>query len=102
MTEKQMMPVVFVGHGSPTNAIGDNIYIPQGRKMGEYLGKPEVIIAISSHWYCEKLFVRTADVNKQINDRYGFPDELYQVHYEPEGHPQYAEKALKLLGMMLR
>ena len=49
MTEKQMMPVVFVGHGSPINAIGDNIYIPQGRKMGEYLGKPEVIIAISSH-----------------------------------------------------
>ncbi|WP_295030604.1 hypothetical protein [uncultured Methanobrevibacter sp.] len=47
------------------------------------------------------MFVRTADVNKQINDMYGFPDELYQVHYEPEGHPQYAEKALKLLGMML-
>ncbi|OWT33072.1 hypothetical protein BGI41_04340 [Methanobrevibacter sp. 87.7] len=96
MTKKE--PVIFVGHGSSLNAIGDNPYRTEWKKIGKYLGKPKVIIAFSAHWFKEDLYVRTADFNKQINDMYGFPDELYQVHYEPKGSPDYAKRVLDLLG----
>lgn len=99
MSKERIMPVIFVGHGAPTNAIGENMYIPEWKKVGEYLGKPNVIIAVSAHWYGEKLYVRTAKRNKQIHDMYGFPDELYQVKYEPKGSPRHAEKVLELLDI---
>lgn len=91
-------PVIFIGHGSPLNAIGDNPYRFKWKELGKYIGKPKVIIAISAHWFKDELYVRTADFNKQVNDMYGFPDELYQVHYEPKGSPEYAKKVLDLLG----
>ena len=92
------MPVLFTGHGSPMNAIGNNKARPVWKNIGETLPKPKVIIAISAHWATRGLFVRNAADNPQINDMYGFPKELYQVHYEPAGSPEFAQKTLQLLG----
>jgi len=86
------LPVIFSGHGSPMNAIGENRARDGWKRMGEELGKPELIIAVSAHWATRGLFVRTAADNPQINDMYGFPKELYEVHYEPKGNPEMAEK----------
>jgi len=94
------MPVIFAGHGSPLNAIGTNRARDGWRKMGEQLGKPKVIVCVSAHWATRGLFVRTSADNRQINDMYGFPEELYQVHYEPAGAPDVAARALELLGDM--
>ncbi|MGN1362096.1 MAG: hypothetical protein ACI4VU_00035 [Methanobrevibacter sp.] len=69
-------------------------------RIGEYIGKPKVIIAISAHWFKNELYVRTADFNKQINDMYVFPDELYQVHYEPKDHLDMQKKCLIYLGIL--
>lgn len=92
------MPVIFTGHGSPMNAIGKNRAREGWARVGQELLKPKVIIAVSAHWMTRGQAVRTAADNPQINDMYGFPDELYQVHYEPAGSPEYAAKVLNLLG----
>ncbi len=96
------MSVIFTGHGSPMNAIIENKARDTWKELGKKLEKPDVIIAISSHWETKELFVRTADNNPQINDMYGFPKELYEVHYEPQGSKEYARKALDLLGDMAK
>jgi len=100
MDLNKKMPVIFTGHGSPMNAIDNNRARDGWKKMGEYLGKPKVIIAVSAHWTTRGLFVRTENDNPQINDMYGFPKELYDVHYEPAGSSEYAEKVINLLGGM--
>jgi len=91
------MSVVFTGHGSPLNAIIDSPAKDGWKKVGEYLPKPKVIIAISAHWATKGLYVRRSETNPQINDMYGFPKELYEVHYEPKGSIEYADKVLSLL-----
>jgi len=100
MDTTKKMPVLFVGHGSPMNAIGKNRARDGWRQMGKQLGKPEVIVAVSAHWMTRGLGVRTAADNPQINDMYGFPEELYRVHYEPVGAPNVAKRALELLAPM--
>lgn len=92
-------PVLFCGHGSPTNAIDARSRARAGwREVGERFGKPKAILAVSAHWATRDTWVRTAADNPQINDMYGFPKELYQVHYKPTGAPEVANRALELLG----
>ncbi len=82
----EKMPVVFVGHGSPMNAIGNNRARRGWREVGKRIGKPTVILGISAHWTARgKVPVRTDPMNPQIMDMYGFPKELYQVQYQPMG-----------------
>lgn len=92
------MPVIFTGHGNPMNAIGNNRARTGWAKTGQELPRPEVIVAVSAHWATRSEVVRTAPDNPQVNDMYGFPPELYQVHYEPAGSPETAEEVLNLLG----
>ncbi|MDO4796516.1 MAG: class III extradiol ring-cleavage dioxygenase [Coriobacteriales bacterium] len=92
-------PVVFCGHGSPTNAIDARSQARVGwREAAARLGKPKAILAVSAHWATRGTWVRTAAQNPQINDMYGFPKELYQVQYKPAGAPEVAIRALELLG----
>jgi len=102
MSNEKRMPVIFSGHGSPMNAIGENRARDGWRMMGEKIGKPKVIIAVSAHWTTRGLYVRRAEDNPQINDMYGFPQELYDVHYEPAGSVEYADKVLNVLGGMAK
>ena len=87
-------PVLFAGHGSPLNAIGEN----RARTGWRALEKPRAIAAVSAHWQVTCLSVRTAADNPQINDMYGFPEELYRVRYAPPGDPALAARILELLG----
>ena len=98
MNIDKRMPVIFTGHGSPMNAIGSNRAREGWQKIGLSFNRPKVIIAVSAHWTTKGLCVRQSDKNPQINDMYGFPDELYRVHYEPEGSEEYAGRVLDLLG----
>jgi 4,5-DOPA dioxygenase extradiol len=84
------------------NAIGKNRARDGWQQLGKKLPKPRVIIAVSAHWQTSGICVRTAPDNPQIYDMYGFPDELYRVHYEPAGSPADAKKALALLGASAR
>ena len=96
-------PALFCGHGSPTNAIDAKSRARAGwREVGQMLGKPRAILALSAHWPTRGTFVRSSATNEPINDMYGFPEQLYQVHYEPAGAPDVAERAIELGGGMVR
>ncbi len=91
------MPVVFVGHGSPMNAIEDNQYTRNWREMAKKIPKPESIISISAHWYTKGTKILNEENPKTIYDMYGFPKQLYEISYSAPGNPKLAENAKKLI-----
>jgi 4,5-DOPA dioxygenase extradiol len=95
-----MLPVMFIGHGSPMNAILDNDYSKTWRKIGEHVKKPSVIVCISAHWVTNGTKVIVSENPKTIYDFYGFPKELYEVEYVVKGHKKTAHRIQELLGSM--
>lgn len=96
--DRTRMPVVFVGHGSPMNAIEDNAWSRTWKELGRTLPRPECILAISAHWMTRGQKIRNASDNRQIYDMYGFPQELYDVEYAPAGEPIVAKQVKELLS----
>lgn len=90
-TEK--MPVLFVGHGNPMNAITDNIYSKGWAAMSAKLTLPRAILCISAHWLTRGTSVTMTPKPKTIHDFGGFPDELFRVQYPAPGAVDYAKLA---------
>lgn len=91
-----IMPILFVGHGSPMNIVQKNDFTESLRLAGERLPKPRLILCISAHWVTDGAFVTGAAQPRQIYDFYGFPDELYEVAYGPHGSVRDAERVSAL------
>ncbi len=85
-------PVLFIGHGSPMNAIDDNKYTQFLNNLSKTIEPPKAIIVFSAHWLTEGTFITSSEKPKQIYDFYGFPDELYKVKYEADGLPEIANQ----------
>lgn len=98
MDDTGKMPLLFIGHGSPMNAIEDTPIQRGWRELGQRLPRPRAILAISAHFQTMEPKVSTLSRCRQIYDMYGFPEELYQVEYHPPGEPSVARRALELLG----
>ena len=92
------MPVLFVGHGSPMNAIEDNQWSRGFRALGESLPRPRAILAISAHWYVPGTYVTSNDHPETIHDFGGFPQELYAVHYPAPGSLSLAARVSRLIA----
>lgn len=92
-------PALFVGHGSPMNAISPENIINQGfREITASFEKPKAILCISAHWYSSKLQVTSGQNPPMIYDFHGFPDELHQLVYPASGSPELAAKVVELLS----
>lgn len=93
-----MMPVIFVGHGSPMNAIEDNEYTQGWRNIAAFIPKPDVILSVSAHWETRGTKVCVLENPETIHDFYGFPKELFDMEYPAKGSPLFAAKTIELLG----
>ncbi|MDD3349626.1 MAG: 4,5-DOPA dioxygenase extradiol [Eubacteriales bacterium] len=95
-------PALFIGHGSPMNAIENNEFTQTWRRLGKELPKPQAILIISAHWYTNGSKTTDEKYPRMIYDMYGFPDALYQVEYEPQGAPELAHLTKDLISREVR
>lgn len=93
-----MYPVIFVGHGTPLNAIKKNDFTIGWQKIAKKFPKPRLIIMISAHWVTKSLKVLSASENRTIHDFYYFPKELYEVEYDAPGSCELAQRISDLTG----
>jgi 4,5-DOPA dioxygenase extradiol len=92
------MPVLFLGHGSPMNAIEDNAYRRSWQALGAEFGpgarypKPQLILCISAHWLTRGWYLTGMAAPKTIHDFGGFPQELFDQQYPAPGAPAVAQE----------
>lgn len=98
LSPSSTMPVFFIGHGSPLNAIEDNAFTRSLVEMGNSLTeRPQAILVISAHWFTRGTYVNTSPFPKTIYDFSGFPEELYSIEYPAPGAPDFADAIVNAL-----
>lgn len=97
LSKTDKMPLLFIGHGNPMNAILDNEFTRKWKELGTQLEKPQAILVISAHWITpNKTKVTAMKIPKTIHDFGGFPEELFQQQYPAPGAPEMANSTIDL------
>ena len=93
------MPVLFIGHGSPMNAVADNDFTRMLGEWGRRIVRPRAILMVSAHWLTEReVQVSTTATPETIHDFGGFPPELYRLWYPAPGSPSFGQRTAAVLA----
>lgn len=92
------MPAVFVGHGTPMNALEPNRFTDAWRRIGQSVPRPRAVLCVSAHWYVRGTRVTAMAKPPTIHDFGGFPQALYEVQYPAPGDPELAAEVRDLLA----
>lgn len=92
------LPTIFVGHGSPENALADNPYAHALARLAEDIPRPEAVLVVSAHYLREGVLVTSSPQPATIHDFYGFSEVLSEIEYAAPGAPELAAEIARLLG----
>lgn len=95
--QNYLMPVLFVGHGSPMNGIEDNEFSKRWTAIAKDIPTPAAVLVISAHWFTKGTNITAMDFPKTIHDFGGFPEALYQVQYPAPGNPDLAAQTASMI-----
>ena len=92
-----LMPVLFVGHGSPMNGIQDTEFSRRWTSVAKEIPTPKAVLVVSAHWFTRGTQITAMEFPKTIHDFGGFPEALYQVQYPAPGNPNLAKETASLI-----
>lgn len=95
--QNYLMPVLFIGHGSPMNGIEDNEFSNRWKAMAKEIPTPKAVLVISAHWFTKGTSITAMDFPKTIHDFGGFPEALFQVQYPAPGSPSLAKETASMI-----
>lgn len=95
--QEKLMPVLFIGHGSPMNGIEDNEFSGRWKQLAREIPTPAAVLVVSAHWYSRGTMVTAMDFPKTIHDFGGFPQALFDVQYNAPGNPELAKETASLI-----
>ncbi len=95
--QEHLMPVLFIGHGSPMNGIEDNEFSNRWKNMAKEIPTPAAVLVVSAHWFSKGTRITAMDFPETIHDFGGFPQALFDVQYPAPGNPTLAKETVSLL-----
>jgi 4,5-DOPA dioxygenase extradiol len=95
--QDSLMPVLFIGHGSPMNGIENNAFSTIWAAMARDIPQPKAVLVVSAHWFTRGTHVTAMDFPKTIHDFGGFPQALFDVQYPAPGDPALAAETAGLI-----
>lgn len=95
--QEELMPVLFIGHGSPMNGIEDNAFSQKWADLGRTMAIPKAVLVVSAHWFTRGTAVTAMNFPKTIHDFGGFPQALFDVEYQAPGDPDLAVETAKMI-----
>jgi 4,5-DOPA dioxygenase extradiol len=96
--EESLMPVLFIGHGSPMNGIENNAFSNYWKQLAKEIPTPKAVLVVSAHWLTRGTKITAMDFPKTIHDFGGFPQALFDVQYPAPGNPELAKETTAIIA----